>query len=222
MGNSPQPIDWPTVVKTFPDIAFFHRDDFTKPGGGTYGWCDATHCPTTYFDDFAAKAVKYESTRIPVAPVNATFDDRKASWSKNRYFDPQNGLQWLNSFAAINAKFSATHQLPYLQIVTYNDHDEGSGIEYGIDNGIVLTPSVSNGIVTLTVTAGNKNAVDHYEVNIGSDSWSVASTFLNVDLKTRYFDPGTYPVQYKAVGKARFQNKYSDISEVVARLAWGQ
>jgi hypothetical protein len=62
----------------------------------------------------------------------ASFDDSKASWGLNRHIQPRCG-QTLTDTLNVWRQQSAAHYMPYLLIETWNDYEEGTAIEKGID-----------------------------------------------------------------------------------------
>jgi hypothetical protein len=64
------------------------------------------------------------------------FDDKLASWSPppGRINDQQCGKTWLQTFTTTNSHFSSSAPLDLLGIVTWDDYEERSEIETGIDN----------------------------------------------------------------------------------------
>jgi len=71
------------------------------------------------------------------------------------------GQTWLDTFAGVaGAGYSASNQLQAIQIVTWNDYEEGTEIETGISNCITISPSINGTSLQWAIT-GNENAVDH-------------------------------------------------------------
>jgi hypothetical protein len=91
------------------------------------------------------------------------FDDSDAGWGKGRRIDQQCGQTWLATFAVAGRFYSAHHQLPALIIPTWNDYEEGTEIETGIDNCVNLKASIQDEKLTWTI-AGSENTIDHYTI----------------------------------------------------------
>lgn len=70
--------------------------------------------------------------QIAVGGAWSSFDDSKASWGLNRHIDPRCG-QTLTETLNLWRQNSAEHYMPYLLIGTWNDYEEGTAIEKGID-----------------------------------------------------------------------------------------
>jgi len=72
-------------------------------------------------------------SQLTIAGIWKGFDDYNASWGNNRVIAQQCGQVLLNTAAEISTYFGGTNpQLPYLQVVTWNDYEEGSAIERGL------------------------------------------------------------------------------------------
>ena len=60
------------------------------------------------------------------------FNDTLASWGSDRIMQQQCGQTWLETFTNANSIYSSQTQLPYFQLVTWNDYEEGTAIERGV------------------------------------------------------------------------------------------
>ena len=126
----------------------------------------------------------------------------------------QCGQVWLNTWSEIGHYYSATNPLESLQIVTWNDYEEGSEIESGIDNCASIAAAVSGTTLSWTLD-GNENTLDHYLTLVSMDGENLmplasASTGINaLDLAQFNFGPGTYTLYVKAVGKPSVVNHMS-------------
>jgi PKD repeat protein len=127
------------------------------------------------------------------------------------------GQAWQQTFGEIGKFYSNSEQLPAIQIATWNDYEEGTAIEPGIDNCIYLAPSQSGSTVSWSVNGGDESTIDHYTVFISSDGTNLAKlgdvpggthTF---DLGTLQLSDQTYLVYIKATGAPSFQNKMSPV-----------
>jgi hypothetical protein len=124
------------------------------------------------------------------------------------------GQTWLTSMAEIGKYYNANRQLAAYQLVTWNDYEEGTEIESGIDNCLSINAAVTGNVASWAVT-GNENTLDHYTVFISSDGQNLMSlgdyttSTHNVDLSTFGFNAGTYKVYVKAVGKPSIVNHMS-------------
>ena len=86
----------------------------------------------------------------------------------------QCGNTWVQTFKEMthNNDFSSSRQLPFLQIVTWNDYEEGTEIETGIDNCLSLQASTDGTNLSWTPTfsgAGSESTIHHYQVFDSTD-----------------------------------------------------
>jgi hypothetical protein len=101
-----------------------------------------------------------------------------------------------------------------LQLVTWNDYEEGTEIETGISNCLTISASVSGNSLRWSI-AGHENTVDHYIPYISSDGQnlmslgekSVGTNSLN--LCTYSLPNGNYVAYVQAVGKPSLTNQIS-------------
>jgi PKD repeat protein len=117
--------------------------------------------------------------------------------------------------------------LDALQLVTWNDYEEGTEIETGIDNCLCVEPTISGQTLTwaippdpravqkLGASQVDESTVDHYTIFISKDGQNLM-TLANVPAGTHALDlshfglaAGNYILYVQAVGKASIQNKMS-------------
>ena len=126
--------------------------------------------------------------------------------------DQQCGQTWLRTFAKVNSLYSASRQLPYLQLVTWNDYEEGTEIESGIDSCVSLQPSVSGNTLQWSVN-GNENTVDHYTVYSSADGQKLTKLVdtktgvHSLDLCSVAVPKSTSQLLVQAVGKPSLANR---------------
>ncbi|MEP6756693.1 MAG: hypothetical protein ABJA67_14400 [Chthonomonadales bacterium] len=101
------------------------------------------------------------------------FNSFGASWGGGRIMDQSCGTTWITSLTEGN-KYYTTAALPYLQIGTWNDYNEGTEIESGIDNCYVAGGSTSLQTLTWTLTptdseAASLSTVSHMEIYDSAD-----------------------------------------------------
>ncbi len=143
------------------------------------------------------------------------FNDTLASWSGNRVMSQQCGQTWLQTFAKANSMYNTSNQLGALQLVTWDDYEEGTEIESGIDNCLSVSSSMANTTLQWAVT-GDESTVDHYTVFISLDGQNLMPMgdfpvgTRQVDLRS--YSPavgGTYTLYVKGVGKPSIRNVMS-------------
>jgi hypothetical protein len=215
------PIDWGRVRESVKDNPLFiFRNPHALPSpesDGAFSWVDHTgkrNMP--YLDDFYRKALDVFHSRpvIVVGSVYKGFDDRPASWSENRVTDQECGQIWFDTFARVNHYFSADRPLAYLEVVTWNDYEEGTEIETGIDNCVRIEPSISDRDLSWRIT-GNENTIDRFVIYASRDGerlLPVAELPGHVrqwELNSTGLSPGRYQLFVQAVGKASVVDKMS-------------
>ncbi len=212
-------IDWTAVqaaTSTNPDFIFQHAAGFTHVlSGGSYPWVEPTTTDygMSYLNKFYAAGLAAPS-EYTIAGAYKGFNDTLASWGLDRIMDQQCGQTWLETFAEINSLYNSGLQVPAVQLVTWNDYEEGTEIETGIDNCFSITPSLSGSSLQWSIT-GNENTIDHYVVYVSTDGQNlmVLNTMTpgsrSLDLSTYSLAPGNYVVFVQAVGKPTLINHMS-------------
>ena len=74
----------------------------------------------------------------------------------------------------INSFYNSGNQLAAMQLVTWNDYEEGTEIESGIDNCVAVSAAMTGNSLQWKVT-GNENTIDHYVVYISTDGQNLMS-----------------------------------------------
>jgi hypothetical protein len=216
-------IDWPRVLSSVPGnplVLLRGTSGFTETtSDGGYSWVSIQQSnpfdPELNFQDSFFQAAQQAPQKLVVGAAFKGFNDTLASWGTDRVIDQDCGQTWIQSFSEIRKFYSSGNQLPALQIATWNDYEEGTTIEPGIDNCVYLVPAQSSGTIHWTVS-GNENTIDHYTVFISTDGKNLSSltdvpngthavdlSKLNLSASTTYF------VYVKAVGLPSIQNKMS-------------
>jgi len=198
-GNS---LDWSAANAALskpPRFLFQDNDGFTHAmSDGSYSWVMpwAADYGLGYLSNFYQTGLSFSGKETMGATYKG-FDDSLASWGSNRLMDQQCGSTWLQTFSKANQLYSSGRQLPYLQVVTWNDYEEGTEIESGIDSCFSLRASLSGSTLQWS-TSGNESTVDHYSV--------YASTDGQVLNELGQFKPGTHSVDlcsYSVQGESR-------------------
>jgi hypothetical protein len=78
------------------------------------------------------------------------FDNSEAPWiwrnnTTPKIYRQRCGTTWLDTWAQIRNSYSIDNQIPFVQVATWNDYDEGTEIESGIDNCWQVSASVVGG-----------------------------------------------------------------------------
>ncbi len=241
-GTSPSntQIDWASLRSNSGGNPLFLGDgkgNFSVMDGA-YGWENVVltgdRTGITYLDQFYQSATSSANASKPV--VGATFkgfNDTLASWSPAPPNGPRINYQrcgqtWLNSFADTRKFYPpATKPLNWIQAVTWDDYEEGTEIETGIDNCV---SSVTGGVSGSTLSwktnfgpdpddptlTGTEATVHHYTVFISTDGQNLMPLQDNItpglntlDLSQYGIGPGNYTLYVKAVGQPSIVNHMS-------------
>lgn len=216
-------IDWPRVLSSVPGnplVLLRGTSGFTETtSDGGFSWVSIQQSnpfdPELNFQDSFFQAAQQAPQKLVVGAAFKGFNDTLASWSTDRVIDQDCGQTWIQSFSEMRKFYSSGNQLPALQIATWNDYEEGTTIEPGIDNCVYLVPAQSSSTIHWTVS-GNENTIDHYTVFISTDGKNLSS-LTDVPNGTHVVDLSklslsastTYFVYVKAVGLPSIQNKMS-------------
>lgn len=211
-------IDWGRVrssIKGDPMIIFRNPNGWTRPySDGAYAW-EPDKSTLSYLDYFYQQSQNYSSQQT-IGGVSPSFNDSLASWSAKRFADPQCGQLWLSKWADQNKWFSTAKPLAHIQIATWNDYEEGSTIESGIDNCLTVSADVLGETVHWALNGiGQENTIDHYSIFLTQDGQNlmkiadVPTGIDTFDLSPYKFVKGSYTVYVQAVGKPAILNKMS-------------
>jgi PKD repeat protein len=222
-GHEAYTIDWTRVranVAGNPMFIFRNGSGFTKAqSNGAFSWVEPTTVTATnlmainYLDNYYKTALSMPSAYSTGSGYKG-FNDTLAAWGTNRIIGQQCGQTWLKSIAEAGKFYSATKQMTGIQLVTWNDYEEGSEIESGIDNCVTVSASVAGTVVSWNIT-GQMNTVDHFTVFASQDGvnlmWlaDAATSATSLDLAQFSLNAGNYTVFVKAVGQPSLTNKMS-------------
>ena len=191
---------------------------FTISGAdGAYSWVTDTFNNSNWgqaYLDYFYKTGLANVSREMFGSTKKGFNDSMASWGAGRVVPQSCGQTWLDTFSEIGKYYSASGQLENLQLVTWNDYEEGTALEMGIDNCVSIAGSASAATVSWTIN-GSENTLDHYTVYISSDGQNlmpvtdVPAGTHQLDLSQFGFPQGAYTVYVKAVGRPSIKNHMS-------------
>jgi hypothetical protein len=214
-------IDW-NLVRTSvlgnPLFIFRQSSAFTHTqSDGGFSWVGIASSSTDmglgYLDNFYQTALKYPADYVFGSGYKG-FDDTLASWGSNRIVNQQCGQTWLATMAESGKYYGLSDQLDAVQLTTWNDYEEGSEIETGIDNCVTISAAMSGARIMWSIT-GQQNTLDHYTVYISLDGENLmplaklsAGTY-SLDLGTFGLPIGNYTLYVKAVGKPSIANHMS-------------
>jgi hypothetical protein len=187
-------------------VSFIYRNSggLSRPqSAGAYAWLDDG---LAYLDWF------YKQVKILAVPGQTVFgsifpgfDNSLAQWAvknggteKDKIIDRRQGQLWLDTIQ----KFKDAG-VTYGQAATWNDHEEGTGIEQGIDGGVSITLSPD-------YTYKKSGLVHHVDMYVSDDGKRLAPFDIGLPV-------GTYQVYAKAVGMPSVLNAMSNPVPLVVK-----
>jgi hypothetical protein len=230
--------------------------------GGGYGWVKPTAIASyasstdkfdvaSYLPGFyagAKSAAAADPSLFVLGSVFKGFDDvvvngwkvwgkQGASGNGNRYVGQQCGKTWLDSFGAARKAYPESDPIEAIQVPTWDDYEEATEIESGIENYADVTASMSGDTLRWKVSASPKapedctaalapdtgftleQTLDHFEVYAssapGSDTapltlidGDIAPTATSLDM-TGKLPSGSHVLYVYAVGKPSIHNHLS-------------
>ncbi len=212
-------INWDNVrasLSTQPAFLFQNNNGFSHVlSEGSYSWVmpTTTDYGISYLSNFYNAGIPLQ-TEETVGATYKGFNDTLASWGSNRIMGQQCGQTWLQTFSEVNALYHSGNQLPALQLVTWNDYEEGTEIESGITNCLSVSASSTGNSLRWTV-AGNEKTVDHYVSFISTDGQNLTPLGQtnpgvgSINLCSYSIPDGTYTFYVQAVGRPSVTNQIS-------------
>ncbi len=138
------------------------------------------------------------------------FDDSLAAWGKGKYVAQHCAETWLSSLQEASRFYSSERPLSVLQVVTWNDYEEGTEIETGIDNCVSVEATLREPSLLTWELSGPADSVDHFTIFLSADGEALMS-LGDVPNTARSFNlplliPGSWRLRVKAVGKPSIMN----------------
>jgi hypothetical protein len=221
-------IDWARAEAQTPGNAIFILDGpshATGSLGGFYWFGGLAHNSQVSSGEALRKLdsfyfeVAFNQGRIYSGSFFKGFDDGLAPWGEGRKIDQACGLTFIRSLATATKRLlRAPANLALIQVATWNDYEEGTEVETGIDNcGSVRADVSGTNIKPLPsfTNPGSEETVDHYEVYLSVDgenlldAGSIAVGGEPFDAATLGLVPGTYKAFIQMVGKSHILNRMS-------------
>jgi hypothetical protein len=224
-------LDAGAVLSAYPQFAMLWEGNngYTRPGSaGAFAWvgfnpADPSGCVESYQTSFLRDAGLH-AKQISMAALVKGFDDHarrpgqdisKSVWNypndPARIAPEKQGQTFLNTINILNA---SAHKPPYVQITTFNDHEEGSFFEWGINSQLTVTHAFATKNNLNFALHGNLNTVSSVKILVDGVLRATVSTIPVNGVVTAYL--ATYKLAYKThvvtaivVGKDFFQQKES-------------
>ncbi len=216
-------IDWDDVkanVPGNPAFVFENAGGFSyTDSGGAFSWVqinpgNPNDWLQSYLDNFYQTALSYPAQHA-FGVAYKGFNDTLAAWGSNRVMSQNCGQTWLDTWNEAGKYYNSAQQLESIQITTWNDYEEGTEIETGIENCVAVSASVVGNTLSWAIS-GNENTIDHYTVFVSLDGQNLmpitnAPTGVRtVDVSALGLAPGSYTLYVKAVAKPSMTNKMSN------------
>jgi hypothetical protein len=186
-----------------------------------FWWGSGTSSSPTYLDTLYSSGLTHPS-QLTVGVLYKGFDDNNASWGGNRVIAEQCGQVLLKTATEMSKYFGGSNpQIPYVQVATWNDYEEGTAIEDGIDNCYTVNASLSASQLTWSLVASDStyaspSTIHHFNVYYADASGNLYSAASNLPVTTAGFDlstvipSGTWNVYVEMVGQPLIINRMSN------------
>jgi PKD repeat protein len=221
-------IDWSMVRQSVPGDPYFifqGSSGFTHTqSNGSFSWIQVNTSNSddeglSYLDSFYSTAQNYPSS-LTIGSAYTGFNNSLAPWlgtAAPKVMKQHCGQTWIDSFGRAGNRYSTSKQLYAIQLVTWNDYEEGTEIESGIDNCIAVSAATSGSTLTWALSGqGKENTIDHYTVFISNDGQNlmpvgdVPSGTHSFDLSKLGLAQGsTWQLYVKATGLPSIHNQMS-------------
>jgi hypothetical protein len=158
----------------------------------------------------------HSSAKGSIIHIAKGFDGYLSTWKQGWYLPGDNGKCWLHQ-ASVNAANMPTHCIG--MHINWDDEEEGTGVENGIDNAISVTASISGNTLSWSVSGGtgDETTIFDYLILASPDNvnaailGSIAKGVGSLDLGT--FTGWTVGVAFQiyviAVGQPCVRNQVS-------------
>jgi hypothetical protein len=181
-----------------------------------YVWDYSDYLTNLYTQGQSAYANNRQGT---VGVFYKGFDDNNASWGTNRVIAQQCGQVWMDTASFLNHNVDP---YSFMQVATWNDYEEGTEIETGIDNCYTVTSSINSSTNTLNWTL---NASSTYAMQTTINSFTVWYADVNGNLHlaksnigpssdslslTGLIPAGSWTIYVEMVGQSSIINRMSN------------
>lgn len=211
--------DWQYAIanmRSSPALIFEDAEGFShRLSSGSYSWVrpSTNDLGMGYLSKFYEAGVGHRQL-LTIGAAYKGFDDSLASWGLKRIMKQDCGQTWLKTFARANSYFSSSRQLDALQLVTWNDYEEGTEIESGVDNCLAVNAEIDGSTIRWTIS-GEENTVDHFVLYISEDGKKLMqvdtmdASIRSVDVCSYPLARGKYVAYVQAVGKPMIRSHMS-------------
>jgi hypothetical protein len=186
-----------------------------------FWWGSVSSGSPTYLDTLYNAGLNHPS-QLTIGALYKGFDDNNSSWSGNRVVAQQCGQVLLKTASHISNYFGgAKPQIPYVQVMTWNDYEEGTAVENGIDNCYTVNSSLTGNLLNWSLVASDltyasTSTVHHFNVYYADARGNLYSAASNLPVSTRSLDlssrvpPGTWNIYVEMVGQPLIINRMAN------------
>jgi hypothetical protein len=211
------------AVSPQPLFIFRNPSGFTQPAAdGAFAWLPQNNDPRgdKYYGDFY-RAANENRGKLAIGSIYPGMNDQLASWGKGRRLSQRCGKTLVDVGAAV------PNSVDLLQVLTWNDYEEGTSVEPGMDNCGSLTIMLQGDELRLQpefAGEGSAATTDHYALYSTRDG--KAATLIadnlpantgSVDLRKYSLPAGRQSLLVQMVGKPLIQNRLSNSVEYLPR-----
>jgi hypothetical protein len=223
------PVDWTTVRASIAgNPLIIERTSFglTEPAimsDGAFNWIGRNKLDP--YDEFLGYITGFDTTalstpgRIAIGSVYKGFNDSAASWTQHRILDEHCGKLWLDTFAtSVQALGNQINQLDAFQVTTWNDYEEATNLETGVENCLSVSAAVNGTRLKWAIspnTADSSATLSMFVVYISKDGKNLAQMQVlptrarALDLTQYALPAGNYKLLVKARGQPSIHNHLS-------------
>jgi hypothetical protein len=222
-------INWSTVRASISGNPFILERGpigFSDPSvmsDGAFSWIginklDPTDEDLKYLTNFDKTALSTPG-RIAISSVYKGFNDTAASWSQHRILDQHCGKLWLDTFKTnVKTLGNQIDKLDAIQVTTWNDYEEATTLETGVDNCLSITASGSGTRLSWAIspnTTASMGTLSMFVVYISKDGKNLAqvqalpANTRALDLTQYALPAGNYSLFVKARGQPSVFNHLS-------------
>jgi hypothetical protein len=189
-------------------------------------WWGSVTSASPYLDTLYSAGLNHPS-QLTIGALYKGFDDNAASWSGNRVVAQQCSQVLLKTANEISKYFGGSHpQIPYVQVITWNDYEEGTSVEGGIDNCYTVNASLTGNLLSWALNASDAayastSTIHHFTVHYADPIGNLYVAAANLPVSTNALDltsivpPGTWNVYVEMVGQPLIINRMSNAMTLI-------
>jgi hypothetical protein len=186
-----------------------------------FWWGSVTTASPTYLDTLYSAGLSHPS-QLTIGALYKGFDDYNASWGGNRVIAEQCGQVLFKAANEISKYFGGVNpQIPYVQVVTWNDYEEGTSVEDGVDNCYTVNASLTGSTLNWSLIASDPtyastSTIHHFTVYYADASGNLYLAASNLPVTTKAQDlssivpSGTWNIYVEMVGQPLVINRMSN------------